>query len=35
MQIIKGAHVPAAERLKEGYLLEDHRITANVDADSM
>ncbi len=33
LQMIKGAKVPAAEQLKEGYLLEEYRITANVDAD--
>ena len=31
MQMIKGAKVPAAERLKEGYLVKERRITANVD----
>lgn len=35
LQMIKGAKVPAAEQLKEGYLLEEHRITANVDADKI
>lgn len=35
MQMIKGAKVPAAERLKEGYLVEERRITANVDADKI
>ncbi len=35
LQMIKGAKVPAAERLKEGYLLEERRITANVDADKI
>ncbi len=35
LQMIKGAHVPAAEQLKECYLLEEHRITANVDADKI
>ncbi len=35
LQMIKEAHVPAAEQLKEGYLLEERRITANVDADNI
>ncbi len=35
LQIIKGAYVPDAKRLMEGCRLEEHRITANVNADKI